>query len=732
MAKRLEGIFKDYYNLTYKIEIYDSEYSGEVIPFETAPPGVIWDYESSNNEPLTRVLITNANVTIYIQNADHQSFLDDLLLSDESQFYLTITATGNTSVIEFFGFIMVDQLSLEDMETPTLTINATDPLVKLKDIPYRAEDFSMNIIERATFKEHLFNILSLLEAEDFFGSSAAVQVTCNWYESTMKNTTDNPMEMSRCAFSVFAEQQDAGDYKYYTCYEALEMICTLWNARLYFSQGLYKFEQINQRANEVVDSYFYLYNGTGGTKIPNSADAVIDNETIYKLRGGTFNALPPVRAIQLQYDFNINDNYLHGLFDAFNSNLSILYDLGFLDLDDDIDFKFLLSGILTWYMTTTAPLDEIPDFKIRYRVYIKIGDKYLKRSIIDDDFYLPTYGPAEWSDIPADYFFETSVINFISGGRFEGEISIDLLTPIIEEGGLIQFQFAWVDVLVFDETTSQATPADFDFNLVWNFQQPSLVLVGEGEERISLDREILVYSNNQNNSKIIFLNIRTGDGPTTANQNRIQVLNGSDEWVETAREWSVGGSGPTVSIQRLILMEVARLYIKPVKLMSSGVVFQDFAPSAHRRILYDEEIYLFMSGSIDAEPATINGIWFRILLSTPDPANISTREIYTNNINSPNATLGDPIRAELLVNRPQYQIFENFSGTLLLLDGDLVDIIKLQNASTLEIRQRLQVYKNGQKLIFNVGYTIDIDDNEITFNPDYESFGDYIEVMLFS
>ena len=737
MGVRLKGIYKDYYNLTYTVEIIDNDAgSSPEHPFNIAPPGVQWSYTGKNDDPLTRILACNAKVTIFVEDGGEQeAFMHDLLTSDESRFVLKVTATGASSVMEFVGNIMVDQLKIDNIPTPyDFTINAVDPIAKLKDKEYRAEDFASTYISRKTFLEHIFNVLEAAGIEDYFGASDLVlHTTVNWYDSNMKNTTDDPLTMANIPFSVFGKQEDTNSYSYMSVYQAMEMICTVWNARFYYSQGVWKFEQITERATSPDPSFFYnLSKGSSG-KLPTAADATVDGENIVVLAGGAFTALPSARSIQLQYNFNINENLLHDQIGTWTWQGFAEESLGDMALDSN-DYRFLLSGIISWKLISddATPI-EIEDFKIRLKVKIQVGTKYLKREIVQDFFENPQWEAATWSDTEAFYYFDTDPrYVLLPTTEHEGANSFEILTPVIEEAGEILFNFEATDVLERDITNNLAKPiTPIGWEKRWWLQQPNMIVVNDEEERVSLTREVLVYTNNTNNSFTKQLQINTGDGPNSSNRNRILVLDSADDWVESARAWTVGGTGTGLSIQRLLLLEVAKLFVKPLKQYSGGVVFKDFAPSAHRRLVYGSENYLFMTGTVNSYSADINATWFLLNLGAVNADNISSTEIKVDNINAPNASLQDPAVTQVLVNRPQYQYFENLTSATLVLDNNKVDLVGLTGRGDQEIRQRLQVYKNGQKLIYDIGYTIDIINNEINLNSGYEGFNDFFEVMLY-
>jgi hypothetical protein len=736
MPTILKAEYKDYYNLTYTVDIIDLDGAADEEPIHTTAEGVRWGYSGKDNDPLNRIMAANAQLTLMIQdNALHEAFRDRLYQAAEGRLRMKITATGNTSVVEFIGKIMVDEVEWEDQYFPyTLQINAIDGFASLKDIPYIPPD-NLVLSSRVTFMQHVARIINLMDVKDNYGDADfAIQVNCNWYEANMANTTDNPLDMANIPFSAFAEQQEANDYKYYNAYDALAMICTVWNARIYFSQGLFKFEQINDRVSEPFDSFFYNIDGNFLIKLPITTVSVVDKVDIIKLSGGTFKALPAVRSVVLTYDYAINENYLHDSYNSYSHEGFTEKNLGNIELDPDVDIKFLITGIIRWVLKQVeipAP-NELPEWRYRFRLKLRVGNKWLKREVLEpNNFYNISYGPVEWSDTEAYYYIDLGLF-FTIHADYQGNYDLDILTPPLEEAGDILFDFWLEKIFQLNWNTGLVEEIVLTtYTFLWWLQQPYMITVGDGEEAVSLSREVLVYNNENSNSKVINIHTRIGDGPNTTNKNRILVLDIADDWVETDRSWTVGGSGTGVTIQRLLILEVAKLYVRPLKLMNTGIVFKDFAPSAHRVLEYNSELYMFMQGNITSASADVYGTWFLLDLGSVNPDNISNNLIVTNNPNTPSANLGNPSTSPLIRYRPLYQLFESFTGATIELNDNIINIEVLEDKSTLEIRSRLQVFKNGQKLIYLIGYNIDTVTNDIDLLSGYEGYSDLYEVYLF-
>jgi hypothetical protein len=78
----------------------------------------------------------------------------------------------------------------------------------------------------------------------------------------------------------------------------------------------------------------------------------------------------------------------------------------------------------------------------------------------------------------------------------------------------------------------------------------------------------------------------------------------------------------------------------------------------------------------------------------------------------------------------RYEYISNVSGNLVTVDIDEIDLSTLEDLDQLTIRRRLNVYRNGQKIIYEhaMGFTIDFTDNKIEL--EYEPDSEDIEVYL--
>jgi hypothetical protein len=77
----------------------------------------------------------------------------------------------------------------------------------------------------------------------------------------------------------------------------------------------------------------------------------------------------------------------------------------------------------------------------------------------------------------------------------------------------------------------------------------------------------------------------------------------------------------------------------------------------------------------------------------------------------------------------RYIISEAVTGIDFTLDDEIIDLSTLEDATVQFIRMKLWVFRNGQKLIYDIGFTIDFDNNKIV--PEYEPDDEVFETYLY-
>jgi hypothetical protein len=608
---------RDHYGKTFTVEIIDTEVlEGSGNEIEVSAEGIRIDYQGSTDDPHSRIITSTASVTFMINDpVTHEFILERLILAKEGVLFMKIYANV---VLMWNGPVVVDRVNWEDQHYPyPLTISANDGLGNLRGFKYKPSVgvTPYNLFEPTKVMKHITDIIGLLQYGDLYGSNAALQVAAWWYEDNMANTTDNPLDMTWITYWPFTEEKDLNQYEYMSAYDALHMICLAFNARLYHASGLYIFEQINYRSQDTSTVWLYRYNGTYIGTLPISNEGEVNGtfKDMFKETGGTFTLLPPVKEIRLKYKYKMDANFLRDRLEDYSYLGNTEQTLASIDRDAVEDIRLILLGKLRWEIVpgNTFDIQSLPTWKLRFAVRFRVGDKWLRRQRLSNDFYGRDWETPAWVDTADYYYFETDFF-YADNGVYLSLEDISILTPPIESDGDVRFDFFLVNVFrpdvnnAFEEV---ADPISLDFLTKWWLLNPFLgTTLGNGDPFVLSETNYL-FEGQGKNTRVVDLTITIGDGPNTSNPRRVQVWDGTKR-VESSQTWSPKGQTVGVSLQRLLLLELAQLLDKPLKLMNANIIHYLFYQTPYRVLNYQGDRYIFMSGSIVTTPGDFNGTWF--------------------------------------------------------------------------------------------------------------------------
>ncbi len=608
---------KDFYGKSYTVEIIDNEVSeGTGAEIQVSADGLRIDYQGSTDDPHSRIVTSTASVTFMIKDpVTHEFILERLILAKEGELFMKIYTA---SVLDWAGPIIADRVSWEDQHYPyPLTISANDGIGNLRGFkyqsPYGTLPYSLYAWRRVM--NHISDIVGLLQYDDLYGSNVAVQVVAWWYEDSMPNTGGNPLDMAYINFWPFTEEKGLNQYEYMSAYDALHMICLAFNARFYYANGKYTFEQINARSQEVNDVFWYLYDGTYLGSFLLSNNQAIDNIQLSKETAGTFTLLPPVKEIRLKYKFKMDANYLQYLQEEYSHLGFGENTLATIDQDPLEDIRILILGKLKWELIRGNAFDiqSLPTWKLRFAMVVRVGNKWLRRQKVNNDFYSQEWENPTWVDTPDVYYFETDVF-YSDFSIYVWQNDISIITPPIESSGDLIFNFYFFKIYKPDVNNAfeeEVDPGFLDFQVYWWLYNPFLGTTLANGDPYILTESNYVFEGQGKNTRVVDLTITMGDGPNATNPRRIRIHNGS-ELVESTQTWSPKLYTVGVSIQRLLLLEMAQLLDKPLKIMNSNIIHHGNAayPTPYRVMNYEGDRYLFMSGTAVTTPADFNGSWF--------------------------------------------------------------------------------------------------------------------------
>ena len=618
MATRFRCAWINYQGRRYNIYLDDADYVGSVVDFDSGADGFTLDYQGDNKGLTVKTLGSSLDFGMAIGEteanyADCLALIDDLKVAAEGRFTVKVTRgqIGVDETLFWVGYVLPDIARLEDRaQIQEFRIAATDGLARLKGIEYKDDSGASDVpYGMKSFKEHLVSCLTeeaTLSGLYFTGSDVFLRTVVNWQEDGHGSPANAkcPTAYTRVNGEVFAERDKDGiTWKFKSCYEVLEEICRHWRARLYFSDGCYRFEQYNLRTDEnFVERRF----STSGSLLSSTGAATYEeliNQTHSgtRLATGVYEWLPPLKESKVRYNHRTYKNYLAGTSYKWYKTSGANDALEINTIGFDADSYLKISGVLKLKVTSasTVPWRQV------FAMYLDVGAYSLKRhSQAVQPFYLIEYDtPAEWliSSVRADISTD-----FIFNGSFDGQVPFTIWTPVVPSGvNSISIDF---DVYgAFDNTEDSVTTTISD----WAFQDLSLTIIGvdtaanyEAERRYSSTNTEAGNSFVQEEEHIF------GHAVKPWTTGKLQVSSDGSTWADSTATWTVQGGTTEYEFGALAANETLSGQATPVQTYNGSI--RGDKMFAHYRFTTsgDDLAWLFISGRFEAQTETMTGTWW--------------------------------------------------------------------------------------------------------------------------
>jgi hypothetical protein len=612
VATRFKAEFYSELGTEYAIHIDDSAFSGTLTTFKVDGDGFRLNYAGENTNRWNPLLGSQCSFGFWVDSATHEGLITDLTTSAEGRFTVKIMKEG---ALDWVGYILPDIATIEDAPFPyTFNVTATDGIGRLKTIDFKngSAQYSgwytfLNLIKEALIKDGL-------AATYFTTSDIFLKTVCNWYEARhgAAAVDKDPLALTRVNADVFFERDSKGNIKYQSCYDVLEKICTSWNARLYFSGGCYRFEQLNELANGNFSQRNYARNGTYLSSASVNYTVNVLGTSRYRLSGGSYTWFPALRNVAVTYEHLTNKNYLEnywGQFKKINGSNPILIS----NVSIGTENSLRISGILKVKITSPGSLNYRAVFQLQIRLNPNNAPIYwLKYETSAPSGYMVINAdPPTWD---ANLKVAHISTDFINGGNFAGDIPFTIWTPNVPVT-VQELDIDLYELHILDNTGTVVT----DGTVVTEYElvAPTLFYVNQTNPNDTEDRvEYKIENYTEGNSSKLELDIPFGDGPKGWTTNRMQSVQ-SNVWADTTT-WRIGGTGSDLrQFGALLAFELMRGSEKPLPKMRANVYGQ--AVSAHNKLAMSGLVNpgLLIGGEFVANSDEWSGEWFDVVtLST--------------------------------------------------------------------------------------------------------------------
>ena len=521
------------------------------------------------------------------------------------------------------GWIVQDLVTIEDASQPYIyEITATDGLNRLNGIDYdSANDITQNDFGLTRVTDVIINVLTDTGLTDLWTSTDPfLETSVDWWEYNQTySTTDDTLYLTAIDAGLFTSRDDDGNIVRTSAFEVLRQLATLYNSRLFLSNGRFVFEQIGNRATAT--RYAVQYDTTGVELATLTiADDIPLNQTLFgaRLAGNVWNFLPALKKVSLTYA----QRFLSPWFGAFKyTATNTTFDAGFISGGSDV--QLALYGPFTYTITssTGSGTNDIFALAAVYRAQIRISDSsnpgtyYYFNRAFNGYLSAQTFGTAAWSTSAGYYYFDNTAQSVGAGSAILYDITT-ITTPDIPVTGSLR-----VVIELYNKYNVQSGAAytlaahqTESWNAVVAFSR-----VDDGQEPASG----VVYSAN-NSSALVSSNlsldlgeIAIADGATQTGD--LVVWNGSS-WV-AASQWAKGSTSGGIPILKLLTSETLALHALPIQRYDSAVLTSGLF---EQRLTFDGIAYLRMNGTFTANIDEWSGTLFAIQrtrtnISTADP-----------------------------------------------------------------------------------------------------------------
>lgn len=611
--------FENFNDDDYQVIIDDPDYVGAEIQVEAAKDGFRLDWSGKVENPFQPIIGSRLEFTIAVTDTTLTAvelFATDLLSAPESRFTIRINKNG---VLWWVGYVLADLSGFDDIDTPySFTVAATDGLARLKafDFSDAGEPFG-----NMTFVEIITECLRRGGLAEYYYNTGDIflRTAVNWNEAGHASPTANkcPMAHSRIPGDIFAEHKatnGAYEWEFDDCYKVLESVCRHWGARLYYSAGAYRVEQLHERSQDFFFERRFDLDGVfvSATNIGAYDVNVPQTGNNNRLAGGKFSYLPPASVVEVEYEHNTYKNFFPS--DSYNffygNPLGNTQTINNFDLDSDSVFR--VSG--TAYIKIRLSEAHTVPWRYILRLNLVVGSDSLDSATYavsaggNGTYTVHRYAPT-WDDSA----FESYEIStpFVTGVNNVFNINFFFDTPTPPpDGDTISLQFIEYGAVDKDGT----------------FQE--LELITDVLDWRIHDLNFQIHNSNDPNSLIEKVRTYTVNNPDTGNANKvaiktlfghavrkwtrpkIQVSTDASTWTDSTATWDYDVETKNREFGALLAAEYMAALSTPVEVYS-GSFHADNIDFHRRVILPGDSAWLFASASFRASENVWAGDLFR-------------------------------------------------------------------------------------------------------------------------
>ena len=610
-------------NLQWRLEIYDNT-DAIVSPYtlNLTPEGVTILRDGSSQDPYDLIQPTSIDFTFYVEDGTLETLVDIFIDSNENRFTCKLERNNKGAGWEtrFLGNLIRNYDTIAIDKYPyTYSLTATDGLGYLSTVPYAPNDglFLLNI--RSVVK-HIKNILTYIpNIDDYYGATDPLfELSTQWEDSSIDYVTyNNTFEAVHFPHLFF--EVDGNQIEYTSCLDVLRMICEKFFFWCYQTDGIYRFEQFENRFTTAYSVDRYDKDGDYSSTSAKSfqMDASTHNYR-FSGAGGVMSVIPPIKEAKVV--FENTDANLTG--DASWSNTSSTL-TNFSSITTDANTYF---AIWIRFLHLTTNNSPYVDHHYKFRTTIKVGSYYLKREMTTfkaDGVH--EYGDFTWETSLS--YVETTVwepagvpfVDLWDGNHF----NLDAFeSPVIPANGDLEVQVELADILDADGNSYTLTGGRV---ATWTVQLGTFI-----RSFANKDNTIeFVASNGGDNDKLVEYNTIFGDQPDSTRINRIIVSDSASTYVDSQNWYNTNGGDGPYKVEQLLVRQMVKLTSYPKRVIE-GTLFHkdgDYELRHDGQLAYMTKTYCPLRIEHYKGIGEMSGEWMRLdLAKSGSPATVTFTE----------------------------------------------------------------------------------------------------------
>ena len=277
-------------------------------------------YETNDDDRFTGLIPSKVDLGFFIDDNSGNgnpsniiSIKNSISTSDYKRWQLKIENSTNDSTYYLFwvGNLLNDINSEEDVSLPRqIKLTAICGLGALDNILFN-EDIPYNFASSFSLYRYIYNSLAtdINTTNNWDSTDVFIRTVVDWTPyPAFRAASRDPLNLSRFKAGAYAPIDDNGVRRPKTAFKLLNDICKVVGARLFLSNGIWTFIQVNtydemQSSNQ----FFRDYVKSNGSQSPDFSGTYTENKTedgtnIQRLAGNEFDNLAILKEANLRYE----------------------------------------------------------------------------------------------------------------------------------------------------------------------------------------------------------------------------------------------------------------------------------------------------------------------------------------------------------------------------------------------------------------------------------------------